>query len=363
MPAPFRWFARTSVESGPGILSELGARARERGFANTLLVADRGMIAAGFVDRAQASLEASGATIRAFHDFGENPDSAMAAAGASHAAGADSIVALGGGSSLDCAKAINFIATNGGRMQDYWGYGKASRPMLPMIGVPTTTGTGSEAQSYALISDAETHVKMACGAPGAAFGLVLLDPELVMTQPPAVLAAAGYDAISHAVETFVTSKRNAISGCFAREAWRLLDGAYEPMLAGKGGIDHAAAMQTGAYLAGAAIECSMLGAAHACANPLTAHYGTIHGVAIALMLAHVVRWNGEPRYAELHPDLPARLDDLAAAGALPRRLRDIGVSEDRITILAADASKQWTGTFNPRPFDQAGALELYRCAF
>ncbi|MEZ5402918.1 MAG: iron-containing alcohol dehydrogenase [Bryobacteraceae bacterium] len=363
---PFAWHARTGVESKPGIVAELGARARALGFARTLLVADRGMIGAGFVARAQASLEAAGVAVLTFHDFGENPDTAMVTAGAAAAGDADSIVALGGGSSLDCAKGINFIATNGGRMQDYWGYGKAAQPMLPMIGVPTTTGTGSEAQSYALISDAETHVKMACGAPGAAFRLVLLDPELVLTQPRAVLAAAGYDAISHAVETLVTVRRNAVSDCFARAAWRLLDQAYEPMLAGGAGIEQAAAMQTGAYLAGAAIECSMLGATHACANPLTARYGTVHGVAIALMLAPVVRWNAghaSGLYAEAHPDLAARLDDLAAAARHPRRLREIDVPESDITVLAEDASKQWTGTFNPRPFSREGALELYRCVY
>ena len=116
----------------------------------------------------------------------------------------DSIIGLGGGSSMDCAKAINFVLTNGGRVQDYWGYAKASRPMLPMIGIPTTTGTGSEAQSYALISDAATHVKMACGDPKATFRVAILDPSLAISQPAAVRAAAGYDAISHAVETWVT---------------------------------------------------------------------------------------------------------------------------------------------------------------
>src|SRR6185436_2474043 len=111
----------------------------------------------------------------------------------------DSIIGLGGGSSMDTAKAINFVLTGGGVMPDYWGYGKARAPMLPMIGVPTTAGTGSEAQSYALISDAETHVKMACGDPGAAFKVAILDPLLTVTQPAIVTATAGFDAISHSV--------------------------------------------------------------------------------------------------------------------------------------------------------------------
>ena len=147
-----------------------------------------------------------------FHDFDANPDSRMVEAGRAVAASCrvDSIVALGGGSSLDCAKGINFVLTNGGTMRDYRGFGKATRPMLPSIGVPTTAGTGSEAQSYALISDSETHAKMACGDPKAAFRIALLDPELTVTQPRAVTAIAGYDAISHAVESYVTTRRSEV---------------------------------------------------------------------------------------------------------------------------------------------------------
>ncbi len=139
----------------------------------------------------------------------------------------DSIIGLGGGSSLDCAKGINFLLTNGGRMPDYRGYGKASQPMLPMIAIPTTAGTGSEAQSYALISDAETHVKMACGDPKAAFRVAMLDPALTVSQPRSITATSGFDAIAHAVETYVTTKRNPLSEIFSREAWRLLEPNYE----------------------------------------------------------------------------------------------------------------------------------------
>src|SRR5207245_5385765 len=129
-------------------------------------------------------------------------DTRMVEAGRALAAsaGVDSLVALGGGSSLDCAKGINLVLTNGGSIGDYRGFGKAPRPMLPSIGVPTTAGTGSEAQSYAIISDARTHVKMACGDRKAAFRVAILDPSLHVSQPPMVTAIAGYDAPSHAVE-------------------------------------------------------------------------------------------------------------------------------------------------------------------
>src|SRR5207244_13592387 len=118
-----------------------------------------------------------------------------------HSAGIDAIVGLGGGSSIDTAKGCNFLLTNGGRMQDYWGVGKATRPMLPLIAVPTTAGTGSECQSYALIADEETHQKMACGDPKASARVALLDPTLTVSQPRSVTACTGMDALVHAVET------------------------------------------------------------------------------------------------------------------------------------------------------------------
>ena len=364
----FRYDSRTTLVSGPGSIRQLGRIAEDLGCRRALLVCDKGLVAAGHATTAENLLHNEGIDVFGFHDFGENPDSRMIEEGRRTAEPLeiDAIVALGGGSSLDCAKGINFVLTNGGRIKDYWGYGKAKKPMLPMIGVPTTTGTGSEAQSYALISDAETHRKMACGDQKAAFRVAILDPELALTQPKRVLAATGYDAISHAVETFVTTRRNGISECFSREAWRLLSGNYEAALHHPRRTEAVEAMQLGSYLAGLAIENSMLGATHACANPLTARYGTAHGAAIAQMLSHVVRWNSEEvsrMYRELHGDLAEWLKDLARAGELPVSLSEGEVPKHDLPLLAEDAADQWTGRFNPRPFTVEGALEIYECAW
>src|SRR5215212_8968671 len=173
---------------GEGALEQLGTLARELSFTRTLIVADLGIVVAGFAARAARLLEESAISAALFQDFDANPDTRMVEAGREVAAanGIDGIVAIGGGSSLDCAKGINFVLTNGGTMRDYRGFGKAARPMLPSIGVPTTAGTGSEAQSYALISDSETHAKMACGDHKAAFRIAILDPELTVTQPRSV---------------------------------------------------------------------------------------------------------------------------------------------------------------------------------
>ena len=378
----FDFQPRTRLIFGAGAIGQLGNLAQELGFRRTLLVADHGLVASGHVDEAVTPLTAAGIEVIRYHDFEVNPDTRMVEAGTAFVATEqiDSIVGLGGGSSMDCAKGVNFLLTNGGRMADYRGYGKATKPMLPMIAIPTTAGTGSEAQSYALISDAETHVKMACGDPRAAFRVALLDPALTLSQPRSITATSGFDAIAHAVETYVTTKRTPISEIFSREAWVLLEGNYERVLAQPQDLEARGAMQLGAFYAGVAIENSMLGATHACANPLTARYGTAHGAAIAMLLPSVVRWNERAvgdryetllklsRSAELDEQvsptevLARRLETLAVGGGLDTDLSGF-VEKNDLATLAAEAAEQWTGTFNPRPFNKDGAMEVYSCAF
>jgi alcohol dehydrogenase len=296
----------------------------------------------------------------------------------------DTFVALGGGSSMDTAKGCNFLLSNGGRMRDYWGIGKAAKPMLPLIAIPTTAGTGSECQSFALIADDKTHQKMACGDPKAAARVAILDPALTLSQPARVTACTGIDAIAHVVETAVTKKRNALSLMYAHEGFKLTIPNLPRVFKDPQDLEARGRMQLGAALAGLAIENSMLGAAHSAANPLTAHFGIVHGQAVGMMLPHVVRFNGaDPDalkgYAELAsaPELACLSDGLEEAlealishlnallkiAGMPRSLRDCGVTESMIPTLAEEASKQWTATFNPRPVTQDDFISLYEAAF
>jgi alcohol dehydrogenase len=362
-------------------VERVGHLARDLRFQRTLLVADPGVVQAGHMGTVQRSLEAAGITAFPFSAFGENPDSAAIASGAQFARPhrVDSIVAVGGGSSLDCGKGIAFLLSNGGHIADYRGYGKATVPLLPMIGIPTTAGTGSEAQSYAVIADADTHMKMACGDPSAAFRVAILDPDLTASAPHRVAVTAGIDAVAHAIETAVTTRRTPLSDTYSHQAWRLLSNAFERVLLHPSDFEARAAMQLGAHFAGAAIEQSMLGAAHACANPLTARFDITHGAALAVLLPHVVRWNaaiaverytvllGTPRRRAKDLDAPEtlarRIEDFVRAGGLAAKLADLGVPEEALPELATLAAQQWTGTFNPRPFDAGGALEIYRAAY
>lgn len=354
---------------GIGEFARLGEVARELGGTKCLLVADRGMLECGYAQEATRTLKARRMDVAAFHEFESGPTVGMVEAGAKLAAplGVNLIVGLGGGSSMDCAKAINFVVSNGGSIRDYWGYGKAPRPMIPMIAVPTTAGTGSEAQSYTVIADPERNVKMACGDPKAAFRAAILDPKLTVSQPDELTAATGYDAISHAVETLVSTRRTALSECFSRSAWRLLNSNFERVLKNPSDLDARGGMLIGSHFGGLAIENSMLGATHACASPLSTHYDLPHGVAVALMLARVVEFNSAVAaryYDELYaPGLVGRLRDLADAAHLPMNLREAAVPQEALPRLAEEASAQWTGRFNPRPFDTGAALEIYQAAY
>jgi alcohol dehydrogenase len=376
----FDFQPRTRVVFGAGRFHQIGPLARELRFQRALIVSDPGIAATGLVDRAARLLQEQGIHPIPFHEFDANPDEQMIEAGRVRAAscGIDSILALGGGSSLDCAKGIAFVLSGGGTMREYRGYGKARNTLVPMLAVPTTAGTGSDAQSYAVISNADTHEKMACGDPQAAFRAAVLDPEVTVTLPRGVTAVSGFDAISHAVESYVTTRHSAISDLFAREAWRLLEANYDIVLAAPDDITARGAMLLGAHAAGAAIEQSMLGAAHACANPLTARFRVTHGVALAVLLPHVVRFNTPvvgDRYGDLLAvagcEVPAdpglhladRVERFARSGGLPSSLREVGVPSEAIEALAADAATQWTGTFNPRPFDAAAARHLYQQAY
>ena len=368
----FDFWPTTRVVFGEGTLAQLGNLSKELDGSRILFVTDPGIVSAGLADRAIAVLQRATLDFFVFDSVDENPTTAHIGAGVAFAkarGNIDLIVGMGGGSAMDCAKGINFILTNGRQMEDYQGMGHATRPMLPSIGIPTTAGTGSEAQSYALISDAKTHVKMACGDLKARFRSVILDPSLTESVPKNVAAAAGIDAIAHAVESYVCTRRNAISMMFAQKAWQLLSSSFECTLKDASDSEARSKMLLGAHLAGAAIENAMLGAAHACANPLTAHFGIAHGVAVALMLPAVVQFNGETagtRYRGLGPDVDGLVEKivfLKECANLPFRLRDLGAERDSLPMLARDATEQWTGTFNPRPVGENDFLALYELVY
>lgn len=375
------WTPRTRVVFGPGTLDRLGELAVELGRQRAFLVTDPGIVAAGHCQRAEHALVSAGIEVRRYDAVQENPtsDDVERCRQSLGIWDADLFIGLGGGSSIDVAKGCNFVRAGGGRMEDYHGRGKARGEFLPLIAVPTTAGTGTEMQSFALIERADTHQKMACGDPRALPAIAVLDPVLTVTQPRHVTACTGLDALGHAVETAVTKTRNPVSTLFSTEAFRLIEASLSRALGTPDDLDARGSMLLGAAWAGLAIENSMLGAAHAMANPLTAHHDLAHGHAVALVLPAVIRFNatlpeaaaayaGLARRthlcAETTPDVEAaaavarRVEELVDVAGLGRSLDALGVTAAGLQRLAAQAAEQWTAQHNPRPVTTDDFAEL-----
>lgn len=368
-----------------------GSRKRVADFANALgskvlLVTDPGLSEVGHPDEICKILEKAGLEVTLFDRSIENPSesSVEKCAQVANDGKIDLIVGLGGGSSMDTAKGCNFILTNGGRMSDYWGIDKAEKPLLPFIAIPTTAGTGSECQSFALISHEESHKKMACGDRKALPKVTILDPELTLSQPPAVSACTGIDALSHAIESLVTTKRNKFSNRHAKIGFKLINSSLPDIFKVPNNLDSRGRVLLGAAHAGAAIENSMLGAAHSIANPLTATKGVIHGVAVGMALPKVMKFNSvQPEtnyiYAELAYEcgiaelsntqqqatqlLIDRVTRIIEHAEIPHCLKEFGFNQQDIFSLAKDASEQWTARFNPRSLNLEDFENIYSSLF
>ncbi len=382
--ASFDFQSRTRLIFGISSVDRVGELARQLPANRILLVTDSGIVAAGHAERVTKILQAENLEVFIFDQVRENPttrgvDHCLEVAQQNQI---DAFVGLGGGSSMDTAKGCNFLLTNGGEMKDYWGVGKATKPMLPLIAIPTTAGTGSECQSAALIADEITHQKMACLDPKAAARVAILDPTLTLSQPTRVTACTGIDAIAHAIETAVTTKRSPLSLMYSRESFRLSATSFAKVLENPNDLGARGQMLLGAAFAGTAIENSMLGAAHSAANPLTAHYGIVHGQAVGMMLPHIVRFNGEQveaqkSYAELailagissatenheaYLNLITWLESILEMAKMPCLLGSCGVVKSKIPTLAEDAAEQWTARFNPRKITAEDFARIYTAA-
>ena len=376
---------RTRVVFGANSIDRLGELVLQQGAQRAFLVTDPGLVAAGHVNRAEVALQGSGLEVRRFDGVPENPtsDDVEHCRQALGDWDAQVLVGFGGGSSIDVAKGCNFVRAGGGRMEDYWGEGKARGELIPLIAVPTTAGTGTEVQSFALIEQPGSHQKMACGDPKAAPVIALLDPTLTLTMPRMVTACTGLDAIGHAVETAVTKIRNPASHHYATEAFRLAHIHLPRVLSNPDDLAARTQMLKAATFAGIAIEHSMLGAAHSIANPLTAHYGVVHGQAVGMALPHVVRFNAaDAETASIYATLaratnvcPEDTPEQGAVEALALRLEDLLVTTGfggawsrlsslvDIPMLAAEAANQWTAQFNPRRVNTPEFTELFCTAF
>jgi alcohol dehydrogenase len=375
----FDFAHRPRIVFGPGSSARAGELAAAYHAASVLLVSDPGVAAAGHTDTVASVLREHQIRVHVFTDVRENPTvadvSACTAVALRHSP--DLIVGLGGGSALDVAKACAMVCAEGLDIARHPGMTISTRPHIPVIAIPTTAGTGSECQPHAVICDDETHTKAAFATSRSLPRVAVLDPALTVTQPRRVTADSGFDAIVHAVEVWVTKPGNPLSSLLAGEAFSLLTANLPTVLTDPDDLDARGCVQLGAAWAGLGIAHSMLGAAHAAGNALTARYPLSHGAAVASMLPSVIRFNSQDdrvraRYAVLAaraglpPDVSALLERLSSLWSLtgnPAGLSGFGIRAEDIDELAVEAARQHTGSFNPRSVGVSAFKELFTEAY
>ncbi len=380
----FEFASAPKIVCRPGACADLPAHCAALGIRRPLLVTDAPLLATGLLDPVLAALAAAGLAAEIFSGVQPDPPEAVVTDCAQRArsCGVDGVIGFGGGSSLDVAKLIAVLLYSGDAVSDYFGVDQIRGRRAPLVLVPTTAGTGSEVTPISIITTGES-TKAGVVSAKLLPDLALLDAELTLGLPPAVTAATGVDAMVHAIEAFTSAQRkNAYSDMLAREALRLLSANLVEVVRNGGNREARSHMLLGSMLAGQAFANAPVAAVHALAYPLGGHYHISHGLSNSLVLPHVLRFNAPQaaaRYAELLPCIGvspggdvaadcaafiACMDVLIAEVGLPLRLRELGVPEADLPLLAADAMQQQRLLVNnPRPVTLDDALSIYRQAY
>ena len=383
---PFTFNTSRSVRFGASLILQLGEMTRSEIGCRVLLVTDTGMLATGLVDQVQVILANAGVDVTVFSDVVADPPEAvvLAATEAAKVADVDAVIGFGGGSSLDVAKLVAVLAMDNQSLKDIYGVGNITGRRLPLILIPTTSGTGSEVTPISILTTGKSE-KMGVVSPVLIPDIALLDPELTLELPAHVTAATGIDAMVHAIEAYASTSanNNPLSKVLAKQALRLMGAALETVVHKPRDIEARSDMLLGSLLAGQAFANSPVAAVHALAYPIGGHYKVPHGLSNALVLPQVLRFNAvtaPQSYAEIaacaFPDL-AGLSPQAAATAfaeamadlskrcgLQQRLRDLGIKRGALPMLAGDAMNQTRLLVNnPRTVTQADALAIYEAVW
>jgi alcohol dehydrogenase len=378
----FEFMLPTTVRYGRGIHREIGKELAARGKKKVLLVTDKGLVAAGVAGKISAALAETGyPDIDVFDEVEPNPRDTTVHKGCAFARerGTDALIAVGGGSSMDTAKAIGVLLANGGAIKDYEGLGKVAVEIPTLIALPTTVGTGSEVTFWAVIKDTKENYKMSVGSPLIAPKLALLDPELIETLPPAIIAATGMDALTHAIEGYTATLAEPITdacGLYAIEmiAKNLLPAVYADDAEAK------ANMLVASMIAGLCFGNSDIGGCHCMSEALGSLYDTPHGIANAVMLPYIMEYNrlaDAAKFARVAAALGARTEGLSereaarAAVECVRQLnrdlaipslREIGIRAEDLDELAMRSATNVSVDSNPREIEKEDFLVLFRKA-
>ncbi|MCA9552144.1 MAG: iron-containing alcohol dehydrogenase [Myxococcales bacterium] len=369
---------------GQGALAQLAPQVKTLGGTKALIVTDRPLVAAGIVGKVEALLAEAGVPFARFADVKPNPTTANVEAGLVllKQEGCDIVIPVGGGSPIDCAKGIGLVATNGGRIQDYEGLDQSKKPMLPMIAVNTTAGTASEMTRFTIITDERRHVKMAIVDWHITPTVSINDPELMVSMPRDLTAATGMDALTHAVEAYVSTAATPVTDSAALAAIELI-ARYLPRAVANGeDLEAREQMAYAQFMAGMAFNNASLGYVHAMAHQLGGLYDLPHGVCNAVLLPHVCRFNliaRTDRFARVAAALGANVDGLAPLDAaeqavqailqlaravgIPKGLRELGVKEADFPRLSENAMHDACMLTNPRKATLADVGAMFAAAF
>ncbi|HEY3314155.1 MAG TPA: iron-containing alcohol dehydrogenase [Bacillota bacterium] len=375
---------RTRVMGAPGLVRELGDQVSRIGGTRAFVVADRTLEKLGLVGRAVNGLTAGGVAVAGqFLDVPPNSDVGVVeqAAAAAGRAGGDVLVAIGGGSVIDTAKGMNMILSKGGSLMDYQGLGLVNDPLGKLVAVPTTAGTGSEVTNMAVIKDPEARVKYSFTSPYLGPDLAILDPEVTVGLPPQLTASTGMDALTHAVEAYLSLSANPVSDALALYATKVVRDWLPKATHEGSNVEARYWMLIGSNTAGAAFSNALVGCVHAMAHALGGLFSIPHGLANAVLLAPGLEFNldfAAARIAELAPAFrlaPAAAEEatakavveavkaLAKECGLPDRLRDLGVPPDGLEAAAEAAAADGAIFTNPRPATAEELLEVLKRVF
>lgn len=373
-----------NIKFGAGTLDLLPDLAKELGKSKGYIISGPHLNKIGMVAKCRKALKNAGMESECFTETEGNPstDTVVKATEGFKKSKADFIVAFGGGSPLDVAKAVAVLATYGGNIVDYEGAGKVMGPVVPMIAIPTTAGTGSEVTAFSVITDHSRNYKLTVVSNYLLPAYVILDPDLIATVPANTAAACGIDAMVHALEAYISKAASPFSDIFAREALRLIGGSIQDYVADRSNPAACESMMVGSLFAGIAFSHARLGNVHAMSHPVSAYFDVPHGVANAILLPTVVDFNkdaADPEkyryiYGCISKDMGADINftpDMLATeirmlnyelGILPT-LSDIGVTSDKFEQMADDAMKSGNIQCNPQFTMKNDILKLYEQAF
>lgn len=378
----FRFKVPQNIEFGIGSLNKLPEILKESKSENVLLISDRGLEKLGVVKKVVDIIEKAGIKCTSYLDVIPNPtvDVVNEAAAKYEEVKATSIIALGGGSPMDVAKAVGVLANFGGKITDYEGNHKVPGPVVPIIAIPTTAGTGSEVTASAVITDEERNYKFSVFSYEILPKYAVLDPELIMTAPAHIAAACGVDALIHAMEAYISNNASPFSDSMAEKAMELIGKNIRRFVANRQDTEAASAMMIGSTFAGISFAWARLGNVHAMSHPVSAYFHVPHGVANSILLPTIFEYNAladNGRYEKIYkyicegngevtnfkPEmLVEEIKKLNIVLGIPNSLSEVGVTEDMIPAMAEDAMKSGNIPANPRQTTLKDIVELYKKA-